>query len=165
MNAIPKIGAGASLASVASGRPIPVQIVKETVAHRYGVSLPALDSPRRAQAIVRPRHIAIYIAHLVCCQSYAQIGLRFGGRDHTTVLQAIAKMEVRVERDPALAAEIRALIADVERRAGRAPALDRAEALIEDVVDGVRRRLLVQARRKPDALLKALAALADGGQP
>jgi hypothetical protein len=90
--------------------PIPmgqVETIQRAVIERYpAVTLNDLKSARREAAVVRPRQIAMYLAKELTTRSLPDIGRRFGGRDHTTVLHAVRKIGALVKKDPALAAEI-----------------------------------------------------------
>ncbi len=66
-------------------------------------------SNRRTRSVVHPRQIAMYLAKSMTPRSLPEIGRRFGGRDHTTVLHAVRKIEDLVSRDVALAEEIETL--------------------------------------------------------
>ena len=68
-----------------------------------------LLSSRRTANVVRPRQIAMYLAKMLTPRSLPEIGRRFGGRDHTTVLHAVRKIEALVDGDKALAEEIELL--------------------------------------------------------
>jgi chromosomal replication initiator protein len=59
--------------------------------------------------VVRPRQVAMYLAKTLTLRSLPEIGRRFGGRDHTTVLHAVRKIENLVNNDNTLAEEIEAL--------------------------------------------------------
>jgi chromosomal replication initiator protein len=59
--------------------------------------------------VVRPRQVAMYLAKTLTLRSLPEIGRRFGGRDHTTVLHAVRKIEGLVGNDMALAEEIEIL--------------------------------------------------------
>jgi len=76
------------------------------VARQYNVSRADLLSSRRTANVVRPRQIAMYLAKTLTLRSLPEIGRRFGGRDHTTVLHAVRKIEGLVDTDTALAEEI-----------------------------------------------------------
>jgi chromosomal replication initiator protein len=65
-----------------------VEAVQKEVANYFNVKLADLKSPKRHQAIARPRMIAMYLARKLCKASYPELGQRFGGKDHTTVLSA-----------------------------------------------------------------------------
>lgn len=77
-----------------------VEAVQKEVANYFNVKLTDLKSPKRHQAIARPRQIAMYLARKLCKSSYPELGQRFGGKDHTTVLSACRKIEQLVQTDP-----------------------------------------------------------------
>jgi len=77
-----------------------VEAVQKEVASYFNVKLADLKSPKRHQAIARPRQIAMYLARKLCKVSYPELGQRFGGKDHTTVLSAFRKIEGLVQTDP-----------------------------------------------------------------
>ena len=66
-------------------------------------------SSRRTANVVRPRQIAMYLAKTLTLRSLPEIGRRFGGRDHTTVLHAVRKIEGLVGNDAVLAEEVEIL--------------------------------------------------------
>lgn len=72
-------------------------------------------SERRDSKVIRPRHIAMYLCKTLSSKSYPEIGRRFGGRDHTTVLNACRKIGKRIQTDRVLAAEIKTLTGWVRR--------------------------------------------------
>ena len=69
------------------------------VARQYNVSRSDLLSSRRTANVVRPRQVAMYLAKTLTLRSLPEIGRRFGGRDHTTVLHAVRKIEALVAKD------------------------------------------------------------------
>ena len=77
-----------------------VEAVQKEVANYFNVKLADLKSPKRHQAIARPRQIAMYLARKLCKASYPELGQRFGGKDHTTVLSACRKIEALVRERP-----------------------------------------------------------------
>lgn len=83
--------------------------IQHAVCLAYGVSLHDMLSPRRMAAIVRPRQVAVYLARELTLLSLPQIGAKFGGRDHTTVLVSHRKIARLVASDEKLAAEVAAL--------------------------------------------------------
>lgn len=87
-------------------RKVKIEEIQRIVARRYNVSRGDLLSSRRPANVVRPRHIAMYLAKTLTLCSLPEIARRFGGRDHTTVLHAVRKIEVLVGNDGALAKEI-----------------------------------------------------------
>jgi chromosomal replication initiator protein len=68
-----------------------------------------LLSERRTRAIARPRQAAMYLAKTLTTRSYPDIGRRFGGRDHTTVLHAVRTIERLMGEDAALARDVETL--------------------------------------------------------
>lgn len=93
----------------AEPRRIKIEEIQRIVARRYNVSRGDLLSSRRTANVVRPRQIAMYLAKTLTLRSLPEIGRRFGGRDHTTVLHAVRKIEGLVGHDGALAEEIEAI--------------------------------------------------------
>lgn len=65
-----------------------------------------LKAPRRDAAVIRARQIAMYLAKTLTARSFPDVGRRFGGRDHTTVLHAVRKIEALLHVDPDLFAQI-----------------------------------------------------------
>lgn len=94
-----------------SGEPkrIRIEDIQRAVSRHYNVSRTELLSNRRTRTIVRPRQIAMYLAKMLTPRSLPEIGRRFGGRDHTTVLHAVRKIEGLSETDKMLAREIELL--------------------------------------------------------
>jgi chromosomal replication initiator protein len=86
-----------------------IEDIQRIVARQYNVSRSDLLSSRRTANVVRPRQVAMYLAKVLTLRSLPEIGRRFGGRDHTTVLHAVRKIENLAGTDSALAEEIEAL--------------------------------------------------------
>jgi hypothetical protein len=76
-----------------------VEDIQRAVCRRYGVSRADMLSARRTATIVLPRQIAMYLAKTITLRSLPEIGRRFGGRDHTTVLHAVRKIEALTSKD------------------------------------------------------------------
>ena len=96
---------------VGSGEPRRVRIedIQRIVARHYNVSRQELVSNRRTRVIVKPRQIAMYLAKTLTPRSFPENGRRFGGRDHTTVLHAVRKIEELISGDTKLSHEIELL--------------------------------------------------------
>lgn len=92
---------------------IRISDIQVAVCRRYGVSLVELLAERRFKPLVQTRQIAIYLAKKLTRQSLPEIGRRFGGRDHTTILHSVRKVERRLATDLALQAAIAALTAEL----------------------------------------------------
>jgi chromosomal replication initiator protein len=88
---------------------VKIEEIQRVVARQYNVSRADLLSSRRTANVVRPRQVAMYLAKTLTLRSLPEIGRRFGGRDHTTVLHAVRKIENLVNNDAALAEEIEIL--------------------------------------------------------
>jgi len=86
-----------------------IEDIQRIVARQYNVSRADLLSSRRTANVVRPRQVAMYLAKVLTLRSLPEIGRRFGGRDHTTVLHAVRKIESLAGNDSAFAEEIEAL--------------------------------------------------------
>lgn len=86
-----------------------VEKVKRAVAAEFGVTRRDLDSSRRTRDVVLPRQLAMYLAKKLTLRSLPDIGRRFGGRDHTTVLHAVRKIESKVTSDVEFAARVAGL--------------------------------------------------------
>ena len=99
---------------------VTVDIVQRTVADYYNVSPNELKSKKRNRQIIYPRHLAMYIAREVTEASMTDLGLEFGGRDHTTVMHAISKIESRIHTDPTLEDIIQNLISKIKDASSRA---------------------------------------------
>ncbi len=88
---------------------VKIEDIQRVVARQYNVSRADLLSARRTANVVRPRQVAMYLAKTLTLRSLPEIGRRFGGRDHTTVLHAVRKIENLVGNDTSLAEEIEVL--------------------------------------------------------
>lgn len=90
-------------------RRVRIEDIQRIVAKHFNVSKTELLSNRRTRTIVKPRQIAMYLAKVMTPRSLPEIGRRFGGRDHTTVLHAVRKIEGLSDNDTALGHEIELL--------------------------------------------------------
>ena len=90
-------------------RRVKIEDIQRVVARQYNVSRSDLLSSRRTANVVRPRQVAMYLAKTLTLRSLPEIGRRFGGRDHTTVLHAVRKIESLVSKDVALSDEVELL--------------------------------------------------------
>ncbi|MBS0528648.1 MAG: chromosomal replication initiator protein DnaA [Proteobacteria bacterium] len=88
---------------------IKIEDIQRVVARQYNVSRSDLLSSRRTANVVRPRQVAMYLAKTLTLRSLPEIGRRFGGRDHTTVLHAVRKIEALVSKDATLSDEVELL--------------------------------------------------------
>ncbi len=88
---------------------VKIEDIQKLVASHYNVSKADILSARRTANVVRPRQIAMFLAKTLTPRSLPEIGRRFGGRDHTTVLHAVRKIEGLVGTDGRLSEEIELL--------------------------------------------------------
>jgi chromosomal replication initiator protein len=86
-----------------------MEMMQKFVADHYNVKLAELKARNNSKSVAVPRQIAMYLAKTLTLRSLPGIGRRFGGRDHTTVLHAVRKIEGLVDSDAALAEEIELL--------------------------------------------------------
>jgi chromosomal replication initiator protein len=93
-------------------RRITVMDIVEVVAKHFDVRLTDLQSKRRSQSITVPRQICMYLARLLTKHSLEEIGGHLGGRDHTTVMHACAKIEEEQQSDP----RMQALLAELTKQ-------------------------------------------------
>lgn len=82
---------------------VKIDDIQKLVASHYNISRADILSSRRTANVVRPRQIAMYLSKVLTLRSLPEIGRRFGGRDHTTVLHAVRKIEELVAKDKSLA--------------------------------------------------------------
>ena len=99
---------------VAKERRISIEEIQHRVAAHYNIKAAELSSSRRAQAVVRPRHVAMYLAKQLTSRSLPEIGRKFGKRDHTTVMYAIRRIEELRPKDPALDKDVEQLRRSLE---------------------------------------------------
>lgn len=74
------------------------EIIKKVGAH-FNIKVADLKSPKRLKAVVLPRQVAMYLARQLTSSSYPEIGERFGGKDHSTIIHAIRKIEKLMEEN------------------------------------------------------------------
>lgn len=91
-------------------RRLTVDDIQKAVAEHYGLKKEDLLSERRNRSVARPRQAAMYLAKQLTTRSYPDIGRRFGGRDHTTVLHAVRKIEELKASDAGIAADLETLV-------------------------------------------------------
>lgn len=88
------------------------QIIRETVADFYSVSIDMMDSPRRDREIVMPRQVAMYLCHTMLGLPYKRVSFLFGRNDHTTAMSACEKIEKMLETDSAFSMDLE----DIKKR-------------------------------------------------
>jgi chromosomal replication initiator protein len=91
-------------------RKVTVDIIQKAVAEHYALKQADLISERRARAVARPRQVAMWLAKQITTRSLPDIGRRFGGRAHPTVLHAVRRIEELKAGDPVLARDVDVLL-------------------------------------------------------
>jgi chromosomal replication initiator protein len=99
----------ADLVRQRDSRRVRIEDILRIVSRHYKVPRNDLLSSRRSRDVVRPRQIAMYLAKALTSRSLPEIGRRFGGRDHTTVLHSVRKVEQMIKDDAELGQEIELL--------------------------------------------------------
>jgi len=76
-----------------SNRRITIDEIQNKVSNYYNLKIEDLTSSRRIRSFARPRQVAMYLSKKLTTRSLPEIGRKFGGRDHTTVIHAVKKIE------------------------------------------------------------------------
>ena len=90
----------------ASDRRVTIEEIQKRVAEHYRIRTSDMHSARRARAVARPRQVAMYLSKQLTARSLPEIGRKFGGRDHTTVMYAVQKIEELRATDSSLAEDV-----------------------------------------------------------
>ena len=93
---------------------VTIDLVQRVVGEYFGLSLNDLKGKKRSKAIAFPRQLAMYISRDLTEFSTTEVGLEFGGRDHTTVMHACQRIEDRIKTDPTLAPAIQHLTRSIK---------------------------------------------------
>ncbi|MEM8656385.1 MAG: chromosomal replication initiator protein DnaA [Pseudomonadota bacterium] len=98
----------------ASERKITVEEIQRKVSEHYNIRLSDMIGPKRLRAYARPRQVAMYLAKHMTSRSLPEIGRRFGGRDHTTVMHGVRKIEELKQSDGQIAEDLELLRRSLE---------------------------------------------------
>jgi len=90
-------------------RIITIEDIQKRVANHYNIKISEMSSVRRARTVVRPRQIAMYLSKILTPKSLADIGSKFGKKDHTTVIHAVKKVEQLMAEDADVREEVNLL--------------------------------------------------------
>jgi len=90
-----------------------VEVIKQEVAERYGLTVEELEGPSRRKDIAHARQVAIYLARELTSSSFPALGAAFGGRAHSTIMHAYQKLQEEMETTPLLRSEIQSLKEDL----------------------------------------------------
>ncbi len=93
----------------ASDRKITVEEIQRKVADHYNIRISDLVGPKRVRTFARPRQVAMYLAKHMTSRSLPEIGRRFGGRDHTTVMHGVRRIEELKQNDSQIAEDLELL--------------------------------------------------------
>lgn len=106
----------ATLGDVLRGaeRRVTIDEIQRAVSAHFEVKQIDLISERRAVAIARPRQIAMYLAKRLTTRSLPEIGRKFGGRDHSTVIHAVRRIEELRDKDREIDGAVRTLLRELE---------------------------------------------------
>jgi chromosomal replication initiator protein len=92
-----------------SDRKLSIEEIQRKVAEHYNIRLSDMIGPKRLRTIARPRQVAMYLAKQLTPRSLPEIGRRFGGRDHTTIMHGVRKIEELMTTDSQLADDLQLL--------------------------------------------------------
>ena len=93
----------------AHDRRVTIEEIQKKVAAHFNIRTSDMHSARRARSVARPRQVAMYLAKQLTSRSLPEIGRKFGGRDHTTVMHAVKKVDELRERDATFAEDVELL--------------------------------------------------------
>ncbi|SFJ62198.1 chromosomal replication initiator protein DnaA [Celeribacter neptunius] len=93
----------------ASERKVTVEEIQRKVSEHYAIRLSDMIGPKRVRSIARPRQVAMYLAKHMTTRSLPEIGRRFGGRDHTTVMHGVKRIEELKGTDSQIADDLEML--------------------------------------------------------
>ena len=93
----------------ANDRRVTIEEIQKRVAEHFNIRTSDMHSARRARSVARPRQVAMYLAKQLTARSLPEIGRKFGGRDHTTVMHAVRKVDELREQDSGFAEDVELL--------------------------------------------------------
>ncbi len=156
----------------ANDRRVTIEEIQKRVAEHFNIRVSDMHSARRARAVARPRQVAMYLAKQLTARSLPEIGRKFGGRDHTTVMHAVRKVDELRATDSSFSDDVRAAPPharginrqNVFERSGedRAPARKRLRTQYGYAILPLRARVPVGRRRAgPRAILRRRLLIAS----
>ena len=77
-----------------------IQKIQQVVAEYYNISVDDLKSKKRKKEIAFPRQVAIYLCRKLTDESFPKIGIHFGGRDHSTVMHSVDRIDIELKVHP-----------------------------------------------------------------
>jgi len=94
---------------------VSIEDIQKQVAEHYNIRVRDMHSPRRSRIIARPRQIAMYISKQLTEHSLPEIGRKFGGRDHTTIIHGVRRIEELMSKDNVMKEDVALLIRAIRR--------------------------------------------------
>ncbi len=94
----------------ANDRRLTIEDIQKQVAQHFNIKMADMHSARRSRTIARPRQIAMYLAKKLTSRSLPEIGRKFGGKDHTTVMHAVRKIDELCQQDSGVAEDVSVLL-------------------------------------------------------
>ena len=110
------------------GVPIDSRDILHATAMYYGLTVADLKGPARHASVTRARHVAMWVSRKVTAESFPELGMTFGSRDHTTVIAAVRKIDEQTSED----AELRDDLATIEKAVREAQDARKASAPVDD---------------------------------
>jgi chromosomal replication initiator protein len=98
----------------ANDRRVTIEEIQKRVAEHFNIRVSDMHSARRARSVARPRQVAMYLAKQLTSRSLPEIGRKFGGRDHTTVMHAVRKVDELRELDSIFSEDVDLLLRMLE---------------------------------------------------
>ena len=95
-------------------RKISIEEIQRQVSDHYNIRLADMIGPKRVRSFARPRQVAMYLCKQLTTRSLPEIGRRFGGRDHTTVMHGVKRIEELKVQDSQIADDIELLRRSLE---------------------------------------------------
>jgi chromosomal replication initiator protein len=92
-----------------SERKITIEEIQRKVSEHYNIRISDIVGPKRLRAFARPRQVAMYLSKNLTTRSLPEIGRRFGGRDHTTVMHGVRRIEELKDKDSQIAEDLELL--------------------------------------------------------
>ena len=93
----------------ANNRRVTIEEIQKRVAEHFNIRIADMHSARRARSVARPRQVAMYLAKQLTARSLPEIGRKFGGRDHTTVMHAVKKVDELRDLDASFSEDVELL--------------------------------------------------------
>lgn len=98
------------------GSNISIELIQKTVADYYGISLADIKAKKQTKKIAFPRHVAVYITRKITELSWQEIGVEFGGKDHSTMMSSYKKIEESIKTDATLDNAIKNMIKEINKK-------------------------------------------------